>query len=68
MPHAEHSPIPELSILALTRSHACESGMLPEDARGIVVHAYCEGVGYEVEFDEPIRCVVTVQRHDIRQV
>jgi hypothetical protein len=65
---AEHSSIPELSIVALRHSHACESGVLPEGARGIIVYAYCDGAGCEVEFDEPIHCVVTVERDDIRQV
>lgn len=60
--------IPELSVVALT--HALPQGekTLPEGTTGAVVFAYRDGVGYEVEFDEPFHCVVTVERDDIRPV
>jgi hypothetical protein len=61
-------PIPELSTVALTHAHECPRGLLPEGARGAVVHAYRDGAGYEVEFTEPFHCVVTVRRGDIRPV
>jgi hypothetical protein len=65
---AEHGSIPELSIVALRHSHDCESGVLPKGALGTIVYAYSDGAVYEVEFDEPLHCVVTVERDDIRQV
>jgi hypothetical protein len=60
--------IPELSIVALRHSRKCDGKVLPEGATGAVVHAYRDGAGYEVEFEEPFHCVVTVGRDDIRQV
>jgi hypothetical protein len=62
------SPIPELSIVALRHAHKWDGKVLPEGAKGAVVHTYRGGAGYEVEFDEPFHCVVTVGRDDIRQV
>jgi hypothetical protein len=60
--------IPELSSVALTHPHECDGKMLPEGATGAVVFAYRDGVGYEVEFDQPFHCVATVERDDIRPV
>jgi hypothetical protein len=61
-------PIAELSIVALRHAHEHDGKVLPEGAKGAVVHAYRGGAGYEVEFDEPFHCVVTVGRDDIRQL
>jgi hypothetical protein len=61
-------PIPELSIVVLTHPYECRAGVLPKGATGAVVFAYRDGVGYEVEFDQPFHCVVTVERDDIRPV
>jgi hypothetical protein len=60
--------IPELSVVALRHSRKYDGRILPEGAKGAVVHAYRDGAGYEVEFEEPFHCVVTVGRDDIRQV
>ncbi|HWB50184.1 MAG TPA: hypothetical protein VG651_13820 [Stellaceae bacterium] len=60
--------IPELSIVALRHSRVCDGKVLPEGAKGAVVHAYRGGAGYEVEFEEPFHCVMTVDRDDIRPV
>ena len=62
------SSIPELSMVALTRSRECEGRTLPEGAMGAVVFAYRDGQGYDVEFTEPFHCIVTVERGDIRPV
>ncbi len=60
--------IPELSTVALTHSlpEPESERILPAGATGTVVFAYRDGVGYEVEFDEPFHSVVTVERDDIR--
>ena len=63
---ARAASIPELSIVALTHPHECKGKVLPEGTTGAVVFAYRDGAGYEVEFDEPFHCVVTVERDDIR--
>jgi hypothetical protein len=60
--------IEELSVVALRRSRKHDGKVLPEGARGAVVHAYRDGAGYEVEFQEPFHCVVTVGDDDIRRV
>ena len=64
----ERRSIPELSMVALTHAHECRGGVLPEGAQGAVVHTYRGGAAYEVEFADPIHCVVTVERDDIRLV
>jgi len=68
MPDDQTSIIPELSVVALTRPRQCEDGTLPEGTTGAVVFVYDDGQGYEIEFDEPFHCVVTVERADIRLV
>ena len=69
MQPAERPPsIPELSIVALTHRRVCDGRVLPEGSTGAVVYAYRDGAGYEVEFEEPFHCVVTVGRDDIRLV
>ena len=60
--------IQELTLVALTQPRQVSGKLLPEGAKGAVVHAYRDGAGYEVEFDEPFHCVITVRRDDIRQV
>ncbi|HVH78070.1 MAG TPA: hypothetical protein VM782_01660 [Stellaceae bacterium] len=60
--------IPELSVFALRHARECGGKMLPEGAKGTIVHAYRDGAGYEVEFDEPFHCVLTVGSSDIQQV
>jgi hypothetical protein len=59
-------PIAELSTVSLRHAHECEGRVLPEGATGAVVYAYRDGAGYEVEFEKPFHCVVTVGRDDIR--
>jgi hypothetical protein len=60
--------IPELTTVTLTHRLECKGGLLPEGSRGAVVHAYKDGAAYEVEFDVPFHCVVTLQPKDIRPV
>ncbi len=60
--------IADLSIVALRHPRKCYGKLLPEGTRGAVVHAYRDGAGYEVEFDETFHCVVAVGLDDIRRV
>ena len=39
---------------------------LPCGAVGTVVHAYADGLAYEVEFNWPFHAVATVEADDIR--
>ncbi|MBO0738103.1 MAG: hypothetical protein J2P48_16260 [Alphaproteobacteria bacterium] len=39
---------------------------LHEGATGSVVYTYPDGAGYEVEFEKPFHCVVTVGPDEIR--
>ena len=57
----------ELSVVALTRVVEVGGQSLPEGALGIVVAAYGDGVGYEVEFKRPFHAVVTLQAGDLTQ-
>lgn len=69
MPTAERErSIPELSIVALAHALAYGGRVLPEGTKGEVVFAYRDGIGYEVEIDQPFHCVITVERNDIRPV
>lgn len=59
-------PITDLSVVSLRREHKCEAGTLHEGATGSVVYTYPDGAGYEVEFEKPFDCVVTVGSDEIR--
>jgi hypothetical protein len=52
---------PELSTVRLTRDVAVKGRILPNGARGTVVAAYSDGIGYEVEFETPFHAVVTLE-------
>jgi hypothetical protein len=57
---------PELSIVSLRSSVDVPGGMtLPVGAKGAIVHAYPDGIGYEVEFIEPFQAVVTVNADNL---
>ena len=55
----------DLSTVALVRAVDVGGRALPAGARGTVVGAYADGLGYEVEFDVPFHAVVTVQAGDL---
>jgi hypothetical protein len=57
--------IRELAIVALRNAMTCDEGIVPAGSKGTVVHVYRDGAGYEVEFAEPFRCVLTTERGDI---
>lgn len=61
-------PIRELSVVALNHPRECDGRVLPAGSTGTVVHRYRDGAGYEVEFTEPVHCVLTVGRDDIRPI
>jgi hypothetical protein len=52
---------PELSTVRLTRDVDVKGRILPKGARGTVVAAYSDGIGYEVEFETPFHAVVTLE-------
>jgi hypothetical protein len=66
MPIAKSRSTSELSSVALRHPVECKVGVLPEGARGTVVHVYRDGEHYEVEFPEPFRCTVTLMGDDIQ--
>jgi hypothetical protein len=61
MPIAKSRSTSELSSVELRHPVECKVGMLPEGARGTVVHVYRDG-----EFPEPFRCTVTLMGDDIQ--
>ncbi|HET6179091.1 MAG TPA: DUF4926 domain-containing protein [Candidatus Sulfotelmatobacter sp.] len=62
---AKSRSIPELSVVALRHPVECKGGVLPEGAKGTVVHVYRDGEHYEVEFAEPFPYAITLRRDDI---
>lgn len=68
--HSAERPrsIPEFSIVALRQARECHGKTLPAGATGAVVYVYRDGAVYEVEFDKPFHCVVTVGQDDIRPI
>lgn len=38
---------------------------IPAGAVGTIVHAYSDGVGYEVEFAQPFQAIVTLEASDL---
>lgn len=61
----EGQTMPELSIVALKNERSCEDGILPPGTQGTIVHVYNDEAGYEVEFSEPFRCILTVSRDEV---
>ena len=57
--------IPELGLVALRQARACDGRVLPEGTTGTVVFVYRDGAAYEVEFEEPFHCVVTLNRDEL---
>ena len=55
----------ELSVVSLRHPVDVEGRLLPAGARGTVVAAYGDGVGYELEVFEPFHAVVTVSAGDL---
>lgn len=53
-------------MVALTHTLHDGDKVLPEGSTGAIVFVYRDGKGYEVEFEEPFHCVVTVEPDDIR--
>ncbi len=60
-----HRSFAELSTVALTRPIDIGGRRLPLGARGTVVAAYADTLGYEVEFDHPFHAVVTLEAGDL---
>lgn len=68
--HLEGSESPvrrfaELSVVALTHSVETGGQWMPSGAKGTIVAAYADGVGYEVEFEEPFHAVLTLAAGDL---
>lgn len=55
----------ELSVVALTHTVEVGGQWLPSGSKGTVVAAYADGVGYEVEFEQPFHAVVTLSAGDL---
>ncbi len=55
----------ELSVVALRRAIPAEQRIMPAGSKGTVVGVYQDGVGYEVEFNQPFHAVLTVEGTDL---
>ena len=58
-------PFVELSVVTLTRDVDVDGERLPRGATGVVVAVYADGLGYEVEFEQPFHAVVTLEAGDL---
>ena len=68
LPRADRPAAPrfaELSVVALARAVDVDGRSLPAETRGMVVAAYTDGLGYEVEFEHPFHAVVTLEAGDL---
>ncbi len=68
-PHKDHSltrRFAELSTVTLAHGLTIEGRLLPEGARGTIVAAYSDGIGYEVEFERPFHLVATLEADDLK--
>jgi hypothetical protein len=48
--------------------HAVQAGdtIFAAGTRGVIVHRHADGIGYEVEFEQPMFRVITLTGRDIR--
>jgi hypothetical protein len=64
--HAGHpTQFAELSVVSIRRPVDVGGRLLPTGAKGTVVAAYADGLGYEVEVFEPFHAVVTLEASDL---
>ncbi len=66
---AEPAPGSALRDYAYVRlRHAIQAGdtTYAPGTRGVIVHRHADGVGYEVEFEQPVFRVLTLTGRDIR--
>ena len=63
---APGSALPEYAYVRLR--HAIQAGgtTYAAGARGVIVHRHADGIGYEVEFEQPAFRVITLTGRDIR--
>jgi hypothetical protein len=55
----------EFTTVALRRQVQYNGVTFPAGSRGVVVHRYKDGIGYEVEFSQPVEMVVTLTGSDL---
>jgi len=55
----------ELSVVFMRHPVDVGGRLLPTGAKGTVVAAYADGLGYEVEVFEPFHAVVTLEASDL---
>ena len=53
-------PLAELSRVAVRSDVPADEGYLPAGSFGTIVHVYKGGRAYEVEFERPFHCVLTL--------
>lgn len=66
--HASNAPASSFAELSVVRLvHPVKEGRrtIPAGALGTIVHAYSDGVGYEVEFSSPFHAIVTLEAGDL---
>jgi hypothetical protein len=55
----------EYGYVWLTRPVEYRGTKIPSGTRGVIVHKHADGVGYEVEFEQPVFAVVSLAGVDL---
>ena len=55
----------EHSLVSLKNPVEVDGNLLPAGTQGTIVAAYRDGVGFEVEFFEPVHAVVTLEADNL---
>jgi hypothetical protein len=65
MDMVKHPAFDEYTVVSLARSIDQHGVFMPKGARGVIMAAYGDGLGYEVEFDDPQHAVLTLEEKDL---
>ena len=55
----------ELAVVSLAHAVSVAGKSLPAGSAGVVVAAYADGDGYEIEFEHPFHAIVTLEAVDL---
>ena len=61
-------PLAELSRVTVSSAVPADEGYLPAGSYGTIVHVYKGGRAYEVEFELPFHCVLTLEGRLVHEV
>lgn len=62
--HPITTALPEYALVRLRGDRDTPDGLVPGGSTGVIVWVHDNGAAYEVEFDTPVRTVVTLTTAD----